>query len=184
MNNYQRTDLNGSYSDAAEARSMNDDFQSKSTSKFCFVVSIKNSIMIIGGLEVFYAIVQLLNIFISVRVGLTCFLLFNLPLMGSWLQSQKFKRLGDLQSAYQWNSYFMTVYWLRLLVLIIGGFVFLVVANNGNSTIDFLCDRYYGADPSEAESQEELTRETDELNECRFNLRLLGLLLYVPTVVF
>ena len=41
---------------------------------------------------------------------------------------------------------FLHIYFLRLLLLIIGGFIFLIVASNNDEIVNFFCDRYYGID--------------------------------------
>mmetsp|Transcript_19405 Transcript_19405/g.29806 ORF Transcript_19405/g.29806 Transcript_19405/m.29806 type:complete len:109 (-) Transcript_19405:12-338(-) len=78
----------------------------------------------------------------------------------------------------------MTVYSVRLFLIIVGGFVLLIVANNENSMIDFLCKRFYGLELEDDATRSEEQEFYDDVGECRMHMRLFGILTYPPLIFF
>ena len=183
-------ELNRSYSQGSVEMGATDAFKKAGgkggPSKFCFTFDLDKGFKIIGFLEVVAAIIQIFNFFIfSHRVGFICFVLFNLPLLTLWVLSQKSKRDGNMPAAYKWNSLFMSIYSIRLFFIIIGGFVLLIVAQNEDSIIDFLCARYEGVSLDDTDTTAEKKKEFyEDRSECRSSLRILGILFYFPLVMF
>ena len=78
----------------------------------------------------------------------------------------------------------MSIYSVRLFFIIVFGFMLLIVANNENSIIDFLCERYQGIDIDQDATDAEKKQFYDDRSECRDNIRLVGILAYLPIVIF
>ena len=82
--------MNNDYSHSFGSETSGDKFDNVAESgeeKFLFCFSIKTGILIIGLLEVFAAIFQLMNMMIAQRLALFLFFFFNVPLLSTWLLS-------------------------------------------------------------------------------------------------
>ena len=150
--------------------------------KFMLCIDLQKGFVIIGILEVVATVLQVMNLMYSVRLGIAMLFLFNAPLLYTWVMSQLHRRKGDLDMSYQFNTLFMTVYFVRLLVILIGGFIFIIIAQRNDEPVDFLCDKYYGIDYNEDGT---IPAEfVDDLGECRSMFRNLVWPIYIITVVF
>ena len=114
--------------------------------KFLFCMTLSQGFKVIGILEVVAFILQLINIRYSVRIGVAMILIFNVPLIFSWTASQFFKSKNESAEAYKWNTVFISVYSMRFLFSIVGGLIAVIIAYHSDSSMDFICDRYYDID--------------------------------------
>ena len=61
--------------------------------KFCFCFDLQQGNKIIGLLEIILTLWQIITIFtFSVRIGLTCLIVFQLPLLFTYMQSRRLMR--------------------------------------------------------------------------------------------
>ena len=77
---------------------------------------------------------------------------------------------------YQWNSWFIYLYALRLVFFMISGLIAIIFVMNSESSAGFLCDRYTALHFDEHAS--------DEWNHCLTQIRLGVWLVYIPYTFF
>ena len=130
------------------------DISSPGDSKFLLFLDLQTGFFIIGILEVVATVFQIINVSYSIRIGIACLFLFNVPLLLTWTMSQYYQRKGEFFFSYKFNTLFITVYQARLILLIIGGFVFLLYTNQNDGIVNFVCDRYYGIDQDDSAALE------------------------------
>jgi hypothetical protein len=151
--------------------------------KFLLYIDVKHGFKVIGGLEVLATVFQLFNLQYSVTVGVTCLILFNIPLLINWGGSLYYRHRGDYELAYKMNTFFLRVYFLRLVALVLGGFAFLLYSMQNDNVVNFFCDRYY-ADYMDDTAGVVKEGFSSELEACRGYARTVMWVFYIPTVVF
>ena len=183
---------NDDYSDGSDNEQMKTAFPTKGGKimmpaekkpfRFMMCIEIQTGFKIIGALEVLTTIFQCFNIFWSVKVGIACLILFNIPLLGFWGMSQYSKSKDQVEQAYKFNTLFLYLYQVRLILLIVGGFIFNLYAANDDSISNFFCDRYYNENYMNAGT---VTKElTESLTLCRDSFRMYIWIAWIPTVLF
>ena len=71
------------------------------------------------------------------------------------------------------------MYAVRLIFIVISGFIFILFLSNNQEMAEFFCGRYSSLD------YDEKTSETEELwDTCVFRLRVWAWFVYIPTIVF
>ena len=77
----------------------------------------------------------------------------------------------------------MHIFLIRLVLLIVGGFIFMLYAANDDTLVNFFCDRYY--DPNYVQDNGTVSKEmSDSLSECRDSFRTSMWFIWIPVVVF
>ena len=132
---------------------------------------------------------QIISMFtFSTRVALTMLILFNIPLLVSYIQSKRYsmkvttteeEHKEKTYIVYRWNTVFLYMYALRLIFIIISGFVFLLFLCQNDELSEFFCDRYSRLDYDDKTSKTE-----DEWETCIFRLRVWSWCLFIPLVAF
>ena len=133
---------------------INDNYQEETTEdqkefKFCFCMNVKQGYNVVGVLEVLGTIWQIVTVFsFSLRVGLTMLIIFNLPLLAIYIRgkmvknSSKYDDYEKNELVYKYSTMFLYLYLLRLIFIIISGFIMIIFLENNHTTAEFICDRY------------------------------------------
>ena len=162
----------------ADASSEEGTTPSKSQTKFLFCFDIETGFFIIGILEVLATIGQICNLGYSVRVGAACLIFFNLPLLTCWSLSQYHRKKGNFYMSYKFNTYFLSIFLIRTMLIIFGGFFFLMLTLGHDGTLDFMCDKYYGLDPDNE------LEFNDKIEECHTVMKVVAWIVYFPLIIF
>ena len=99
---------NDDYSDGSGDSTMNTAFPTKAKIgsqtpaekkpfKFLLCIDIQTGFKLIGALEFLSTFFQLMNLMWSVKVGVACLVIFNIPLLCTWIGSTFYKSKGQIE---------------------------------------------------------------------------------------
>ena len=171
--------------------------ENQNETKFLFCVPLQYGHMTIGVVEVLSMLMQVVNLFWSIRTALVMIVFYHVPFLYPYIVSVK-TRGADMESEtkrYTYNTVTIQVYSTRLAAFVIMGLFFIIYSLHDEDLQQFFCDRYtevrfHKLDKLEQKdhlsTSDKALKKDIEANvvSCMEQFKVVSWLIFVPATLF